>query len=432
MPDGLARRSCRPCPRRSAAPRRCRTASAAVARAGPRRAPGRRRRRGCGTPRGSRPSWSCRPRWAQQREDLAVGDVQVDAVDGGQPPGTSCGGRVLLPRLSPFEPAPLLRRRATTGGRTAVRRSMDSRRSPGFGRGVAGRVRRHSLSAMDAPALFAISDLHVAYAENREIVERLRPAPPRRLADRRRRRRRRCSPTSSGRWRCSAGRFAKVIWAPGNHELWTPPEDPVQLRGVARYEHLVAALPGARRRHPRGRLPGVDGAGRPGRGRAAVPAVRLLVPRRRASTTKEESLAAGVRGRGGLHRRDPAAPRPVPEPGGVVPGPGGGDRAAARRRRPGAADRAGQPLPAGPRADPVLRYPEFAQWCGTDRTADWHPASGPRRRLRPPAHPAHHLVRRRALRGGVGRLSARVAPAGRHCPERCAGCCADPAVRRRC
>ena len=20
----------------------------------------------------------------------------------------------------------------------------------------------------------------------------------------------------------------------------------------------------------------------------------------------------------------------------------------------------------------VLRYPEFAQWCGTDRTADWH------------------------------------------------------------
>ncbi len=20
----------------------------------------------------------------------------------------------------------------------------------------------------------------------------------------------------------------------------------------------------------------------------------------------------------------------------------------------------------------ILRYPQFAQWCGTDRTADWH------------------------------------------------------------
>src|SRR5690349_18081044 len=36
-----------------------------------------------------------------------------------------------------------------------------------------------------------------------------------------------------------AGRFRKVLWAPGNHELWTHPKDPVTLRGVARYEHLV-------------------------------------------------------------------------------------------------------------------------------------------------------------------------------------------------
>ena len=34
-------------------------------------------------------------------------------------------------------------------------------------------------------------------------------------------------------------RFAQVIWAPGNHELWTPREDPVQLRGDGRYRHLV-------------------------------------------------------------------------------------------------------------------------------------------------------------------------------------------------
>ena len=30
-----------------------------------------------------------------------------------------------------------------------------------------------------------------------------------------------------------------VVWAPGNHELWTPREDPVQLRGDHRYQHLV-------------------------------------------------------------------------------------------------------------------------------------------------------------------------------------------------
>lgn len=37
-------------------------------------------------------------------------------------------------------------------------------------------------------------------------------------------------------------RFAKLIWVPGNHELWTPArrEDGESTRGVARYEHLVA------------------------------------------------------------------------------------------------------------------------------------------------------------------------------------------------
>src|SRR6185437_14488760 len=34
-------------------------------------------------------------------------------------------------------------------------------------------------------------------------------------------------------------RFATVVWTPGNHELWTPKDDPVQLRGDARYRRLV-------------------------------------------------------------------------------------------------------------------------------------------------------------------------------------------------
>lgn len=36
-----------------------------------------------------------------------------------------------------------------------------------------------------------------------------------------------------------ADRFARVVRAPGNHELWTHPQDPVRLRGEERYRYLV-------------------------------------------------------------------------------------------------------------------------------------------------------------------------------------------------
>src|SRR5262249_52595883 len=34
-------------------------------------------------------------------------------------------------------------------------------------------------------------------------------------------------------------RYAKVIWTPGNHDLWTLREDPIQLRGDGRYRALI-------------------------------------------------------------------------------------------------------------------------------------------------------------------------------------------------
>src|SRR5947209_3698978 len=88
------------------------------------------------------------------------------------------------------------------------------------------------------PRLLALSDLHVAYPENRKLVEELRPE-------------------SAGDWLLLAGdageltpdiewalrtlseRFATVVWTPGNHELWTHRDDPVQLRGEERYRYLV-------------------------------------------------------------------------------------------------------------------------------------------------------------------------------------------------
>ena len=89
-------------------------------------------------------------------------------------------------------------------------------------------------------SLFAVSDLHTSHAENRRIVDDMRPE-------------------SSDDWLIVAGdvgdtfgdiervlrllrqRYAKVIWTPGNHELWTLQQDPVQLRGEARYQALVRA-----------------------------------------------------------------------------------------------------------------------------------------------------------------------------------------------
>jgi 3',5'-cyclic AMP phosphodiesterase CpdA len=89
-----------------------------------------------------------------------------------------------------------------------------------------------------AGSLFAVSDLHCSYPENQRIANDLRPQ-------------------SGDDWLIVAGdvgeifgetesalrllrqRHAKVIWAPGNHELWTHREDPIQLRGDARYQALV-------------------------------------------------------------------------------------------------------------------------------------------------------------------------------------------------
>ena len=86
--------------------------------------------------------------------------------------------------------------------------------------------------------LLAISDLHVAYEENRTITRGCAPSRPTTGSS---------SPATSVRmssdieWALGLlrERFGNVIWAPGNHELWTPKDDPVQLRGVERYEYLV-------------------------------------------------------------------------------------------------------------------------------------------------------------------------------------------------
>lgn len=85
--------------------------------------------------------------------------------------------------------------------------------------------------------LLALSDLHVGHPDNARALAEIPPHPEDwlivagdvgettdhlRLA-----------------WDLLLPRFAKVLWVPGNHELYTTPKDPCQLRGVARYHHLV-------------------------------------------------------------------------------------------------------------------------------------------------------------------------------------------------
>jgi 3',5'-cyclic AMP phosphodiesterase CpdA len=220
------------------------------------------------------------------------------------------------------------------------------------------------------PTLYAVSDLHVAYAENRRLVEELHAPSP---AD----------------WLIVAGdvgemfadvewalgllrsRFAQVIWAPGNHELWTHAKDPVRLRGVARYERLVGMCRDLGVLTPEDDFAVWSGSGGP----VAVAPLFLLYDytfRAPGTVTKEESLAYAYRT--GVVCTDEQLLHPDPYP----------DRESwCRARVAWTEQRLATIDPALPTVlvshwplhrhpTEVLWYPEFAQWCGTELTTDWH------------------------------------------------------------
>lgn len=86
--------------------------------------------------------------------------------------------------------------------------------------------------------LYAISDLHLGQPVNQRALAAIPPHP--------------------NDWLILAGdigeteahlhfalailtrRFARVLWAPGNHDLWTLPSEPGGLRGEAKYRRLVS------------------------------------------------------------------------------------------------------------------------------------------------------------------------------------------------
>lgn len=223
--------------------------------------------------------------------------------------------------------------------------------------------------ALDA-TLWAVSDLHVSYPENRVLLDRIRPG-------------------SDADWLIVAGdvgevaadiagtlellreRFATVIWVPGNHDLWSTRGDPLQLRGVARYDWLVTACRGLGVITPEDEFPIWTGAGGPA---VVVPLFLLydysfLTP---GTTTVAESMAAARVA--GVICTDEYLLHPEPFAG----------RAQWCAARVADAERRLLELPEDlplvlvnhwpMTREPtrVLRHPEFAQWCGTQASADWH------------------------------------------------------------
>ncbi|MDQ0584549.1 3',5'-cyclic AMP phosphodiesterase CpdA [Streptomyces rishiriensis] len=232
------------------------------------------------------------------------------------------------------------------------------------------RGRKVTSTAGGAGRLLAISDLHIGYPENRALVEAMAPESDEdwllvagdvseNVAD--------------IRWalKTLAGRFRRVVWAPGNHELWTPPTDPVTLRGVARYEYLVEVCRDLGVTTPEDPYPLWEGPGGP----VAVAPLFLLydysfLPA--GCATKEEGLAY-AKGTG-IVCNDEYLLHPDPYP----------SREAWCRARVAETERRLAEIPDGVPVVPVNHYPlhrhpmdvlwhpEFAMWCGTALTADWH------------------------------------------------------------
>ncbi|WP_313674640.1 metallophosphoesterase [Mycolicibacterium sp.] len=221
-----------------------------------------------------------------------------------------------------------------------------------------------------APTLWAISDLHTGHTGNKPVTESLYPADPEDwlivagdVAER----------TDDIRWSLDLlrRRFETVIWVPGNHELWTTGKDPAQVFGRARYDYLVEMCDEMGVLTPEHPYPVWTGPG----GAATVVPMFLLydytfLPK--GATTKSEGLAIAkehnvVATDEFLLSCEPYATRDA----------WCRDRLAYTRAR---LDELDWTVPTVlVNHFPLLRdpcdmlfYPEFALWCGTVATADWH------------------------------------------------------------
>ena len=223
---------------------------------------------------------------------------------------------------------------------------------------------------MTTPRLLALSDLHVAHPQNREIVAGLTPGNDDDwlllagdVGER--------YPDIEWALRTIADKYATVVWTPGNHELWTSRQDPVGLRGEQRYLALVELCRKIGIRTPEDPYPVWHGPDGP----VTIAPVFLLYDytfRPDGALTKEQGLKLAYEK--GIVCRDEALLHPDPhdtiDAGCSARIEYTEQRLAKRNPKLPVVFITHYPLVREPTR--VLRYPLFAQWCGTTRTKDWH------------------------------------------------------------
>jgi predicted phosphodiesterase len=218
--------------------------------------------------------------------------------------------------------------------------------------------------------LLAVSDLHVSKPENRRIVEAF-------------------VPDAGGDWLIVCGdvgeaikdiewalrllseRFATVLWVPGNHDLWTSTDEPGALRGDARYRLLIELCRRIGVLTPEDPFAVWQGMGGP----ATVVPLFVLYDYtfgRNVAPTKKQSLARAYEA--GVVCFDEYLLHSDPFP---TRDAWCEARLKESERRLAARDPdiptvLVNHFPLVEEPTRVLRHPEFAQWCGTARTADWH------------------------------------------------------------
>lgn len=243
------------------------------------------------------------------------------------------------------------------------------------------------------PKLYAISDLHAAIESNRDAVAELGEHPEDWLlvaGD--------VAEQPEQLWQVLeqlAERFAKVVWTPGNHELWTVRDGSGTVAGEAKYELMVEVARSAgavtpEDPFPRWRNEGLDCA--------VVPLFLLYDYSFRPDHVPEEAVVAWAQ-----EERSVCSDELL-----LAPDPYPSRQAWCRARIDHSLARLRRELPPGLptillnhyplRRDLVHlpRIPRFAPWCGTRATEDWH------RRFNALACVSGHLhVRRTDWRDGT-------------------------------
>lgn len=225
-------------------------------------------------------------------------------------------------------------------------------------------------SAPAEPRLLAISDLHAAHRGNEEVVAALAPGHP-------------------DDWLIVAGdvadeidqvravlgglreRFARVVWTPGNHELLAGRDATPRERGVERYARYVEALQALGVDTPDDLYPVWHGPGGP----AIVAPVFTLYDYgfgAQLGPTKVERLEVAKAARVVAVDEYMLDHDPYPSREAWCAA-----RVAATEQRLDALDPALPTVlvshwPLHEHPTEILRHREFALWCGTPRTADWH------------------------------------------------------------